>query len=103
MSVVHRDKIVQNVGRAGGAQPFRADVVLDGAGNARQGFDCLAGGDHGVHFGSLGQGVFPVQGHVGVNFFFHLVDAVVNRFGQLHGAELFILQLFMQFMNGALI
>ena len=103
MSVIHRDKIIQNMRRAGSAQSFGTDVVFDGARNAGQRFDSFAGGDHGVHFGCLGQRVFFVQRHIGADFVLHFLDAVIYRFGQLYRAELFILQLFMQLMNGAFV
>ena len=103
MGVIDRNKVIQDMGRAGGAQAFCADIIFDGPRNAGQRFNGLAGRDHGVHLGRLGQCVFPVQRHVGADFFFHFINAVIYRFGQLYRAELFILQLFMQLMNGAFV
>ena len=103
MSVVNRNEIVKNVGGAGRTQAFGADVVFNGARNTGQGFYRFPGGNHSVNFCSLGQGVFFIQRHIGADLLFHFVNAVIYRFRQLNRADLFILQLFMQFMNGALV
>ena len=98
MGIVHRHEVFQDLGSAGHPYALHADIVLDGAGDPGQGFDGFAVSDHLIHFGCLGQGIFLVQGNIGLDLIFHFVDPVIDRFGQFHGADFFFDQLVMELM-----
>lgn len=103
MRIINRHNISKHFRRAGSQQAFGANVVLDSAGNTGQRRDSVTGGDFRIDFGRLRQSVFFIQRHIGSDLVLNSVDALIQGFGQFHGADFFINEFIMQFMSSALV